>query len=158
MHIIPEILDLIIDHLHDDIDALSQCSIVCKDWRSSTNFHLFSTLWIGWEKSDEMIELLETRGSAIIPHVRKLIIHRWAMSHEKLNRILGNLPGLPAVDHLVLRYIQWENLSDDAMRCLRKITSKIAALDIMGGTIPIPRRSPESYSVYATITTFVLRL
>ena len=40
-HLPNEILDIIIDFLHDDQDALQTCSLVCKSWLPSTRFHRF---------------------------------------------------------------------------------------------------------------------
>lgn len=40
----PELVDAIIDHLHDDKQALQQCSLVAKSWEPSSTLHLFSTL------------------------------------------------------------------------------------------------------------------
>ncbi|KAL4248503.1 hypothetical protein ABKN59_007776 [Abortiporus biennis] len=40
---IPEILDLIIDNLHDDTKSLRSCSLVSKSWLPSSRYHLFET-------------------------------------------------------------------------------------------------------------------
>ncbi|KAG6828892.1 hypothetical protein H0H92_006398 [Tricholoma furcatifolium] len=39
-----ELVDHIIDQLHDDFTTLSTCSIVCHAWRPTSLFHIFSTL------------------------------------------------------------------------------------------------------------------
>lgn len=36
-----ETFDHIIDHLHDDVDTLRKCALVCRSWASSTSYHLF---------------------------------------------------------------------------------------------------------------------
>lgn len=36
-----ELFDQVIDHLHDDKDALRQCSLVSRNWLPSSSFHLF---------------------------------------------------------------------------------------------------------------------
>ena len=41
----PEISDYIIEFLHDNNDALRQCSLVCRDWVPSSSLHLFERLW-----------------------------------------------------------------------------------------------------------------
>lgn len=40
----PELIDLILDHLHDDNPSLQACSMVCKAWLVSCQFHLFYEL------------------------------------------------------------------------------------------------------------------
>jgi len=39
-----ELLDIIIDHLHDDEEALFACSLVSRDWVPPSHYHLFSSL------------------------------------------------------------------------------------------------------------------
>ena len=41
-HLPAEILDYIIDHLHDTEDALRNCSLVSKSWIPRTRTHLFA--------------------------------------------------------------------------------------------------------------------
>lgn len=41
---IPEIVDMIIDHLHDDKASLLTCSTVCRTWLPACRFHLFHTV------------------------------------------------------------------------------------------------------------------
>lgn len=44
-HCLPqETCDNVIDNLQNDVDALRTCSLVCRDWASSTARHLFSNL------------------------------------------------------------------------------------------------------------------
>lgn len=39
-----ELVDMTIDYLHDDRDALMQCSLVCRDWVHSSSLHLFNRM------------------------------------------------------------------------------------------------------------------
>ncbi|KAI1787093.1 hypothetical protein LXA43DRAFT_867091, partial [Ganoderma leucocontextum] len=39
-----ETIDNIIDHLHNDISALSASSLVCHPWLPSCRYHLFDTV------------------------------------------------------------------------------------------------------------------
>jgi hypothetical protein len=41
-HLPRETLDYIVDHLHDNPQALQQCSLVCKSWVPQTQKHLFA--------------------------------------------------------------------------------------------------------------------
>ena len=43
-HIPPELLDHVVDFLHDSSDALKSCSLVSKSWITRTRKHLFATI------------------------------------------------------------------------------------------------------------------
>ncbi|KAF9643160.1 hypothetical protein BDM02DRAFT_3081141, partial [Thelephora ganbajun] len=43
-HLPPEILDYIIDLLHDKPETLKQCCLVSKSWVSRTRKHLFADI------------------------------------------------------------------------------------------------------------------
>ncbi|KAM5543321.1 hypothetical protein V8D89_003195 [Ganoderma adspersum] len=45
-----ELEDLVIDHLHDDILALSACAIVCSNWLPRTRQHLFRSITLSCGK------------------------------------------------------------------------------------------------------------
>ncbi|KAI0797132.1 hypothetical protein C8Q75DRAFT_710351, partial [Abortiporus biennis] len=38
-----ELVDMIIDYLYDDSDALENCSLVCRTWLCASRFQLFRT-------------------------------------------------------------------------------------------------------------------
>ena len=44
MKIPPEIVDQIIDYVHDDVKTLAACSLIARDWVPSTRLHLFAKL------------------------------------------------------------------------------------------------------------------
>ncbi len=43
---IQEVLDLVIDHLHEDKSSLASCALVARSWLPSSHLHLFSTLQV----------------------------------------------------------------------------------------------------------------
>ena len=61
----PELIDIIIDHLHSDRRALVSCSLVCKTWRLSARHHLFARLALNLENANNPAFLRS--GSDIIP-------------------------------------------------------------------------------------------
>jgi D-ribose pyranose/furanose isomerase RbsD len=42
IHVPQEVIDQVIDYLHDNTKALRQCSLVCRSWLPSTSLHLFA--------------------------------------------------------------------------------------------------------------------
>ncbi|KAF5378513.1 hypothetical protein D9615_007150 [Tricholomella constricta] len=47
-----ELIDWIIDHLHDDRAALSACCFVCKAWLASSRYHLFKDICLNYYCDD----------------------------------------------------------------------------------------------------------
>lgn len=47
----PELVDIVIDHLHDDRQALLACSLVCRAWLPSCRFHKFGSVVIPWPET-----------------------------------------------------------------------------------------------------------
>lgn len=44
----PELLDTVIDFLHDDVDTLKHCGLVCRQWYPSSRYHLFRSVKFTW--------------------------------------------------------------------------------------------------------------
>lgn len=51
----PELIDIVLDHLHDDKLTLTQCALVSRIWVSASHYHLFlrTTLRFCAEIEDE---------------------------------------------------------------------------------------------------------
>ncbi|CAL1711933.1 unnamed protein product [Somion occarium] len=124
----PEIVDLILDHLHDDKASLKACSLVCKAWLTSCRFHLFYELHVpycttiadvGFEPfADFLYDHPSVRG-----FIRKLVLKAddERLSEEDLRAIhrgtaqigpyllvsICNM--LPALHSLRLFMLDWQN-------------------------------------------------
>ncbi|KAH7928610.1 hypothetical protein BV22DRAFT_193926 [Leucogyrophana mollusca] len=116
----PEITDHIIDHLHEDAEALGTCSLVCKSWLPASRYHLFSIISLHPWKKDSFLRLLDSTCSSFAPHVRHLYIRegRGAYTWEKkwLNDALPRLSGLTHVESLEIEQVFWEFLSAAAKK------------------------------------------
>ncbi|KAI0791798.1 hypothetical protein C8Q75DRAFT_54910 [Abortiporus biennis] len=55
----PEITDICIDYLWDDVPGLSACSLVCKMWHRASRYHLFSHLRIKIEIPGDVSSFLK---------------------------------------------------------------------------------------------------
>jgi hypothetical protein len=91
----PEITDIVIDHLHDDKDALLMCSLVCKDWVPASRFHLFSPLVVTYESVTINNSILEHPLGTILPSIRHFQFRGWV--HLGVPCVFAALPGLPSV-------------------------------------------------------------
>lgn len=74
MRIPPEIVDQIIDYVHDDVKSLTACSLISRDWVPSTRLHLFAKLSLLSE--DEVARFIERDNFApnILYHCQELAI------------------------------------------------------------------------------------
>ena len=72
----PEILDLIVDHLHDEPTALKACCVVSKSWIQRTRTHLFAS--VQFHPSTSSIELWKKAfpdpSNSPAHHTRSLVI------------------------------------------------------------------------------------
>lgn len=112
-----EIIDQIIDHLHDDKVTLSRCSLVCREWRSTTSFHLFSTLVLDRDRhADNIKDLRKTLGPILLSFVRELFIISWhsLQGIQWLNQALPKLPRFPSLKALKLSCLDWGQLTVQA--------------------------------------------
>lgn len=72
-----EVVDIIIDFLHDDKPSLRTCSLTCKTFLPSTRYHLFSDITFTSENIESFVTLLESPSpSSIAPVVRHIILGR----------------------------------------------------------------------------------
>jgi hypothetical protein len=57
MSLLPEILDLVVDHLHDDPATLETCCVVSKSWVPRTQRHLFAHVEFDTLESHRAVDL-----------------------------------------------------------------------------------------------------
>ena len=77
----PELVDRIIDFLHDQPKALAACSLVARSWTVTSRYHRFGKVVLSsddnWEEFDRLLKISPT----IIHHIRGIIIdtgcERW---------------------------------------------------------------------------------
>ncbi len=56
----PELLDYILDYLHDDKPSLRQCALTSRNWRSRSHHHLFHSVYIDSTICNAFTRLLES--------------------------------------------------------------------------------------------------
>jgi hypothetical protein len=79
----PELIDNIIDCLHDDIDTLRKCSIICSSWVASSRYHIFGHITLDHHSNEfgsltsdchRLYEVLED-APQIALYIKHLVIH-----------------------------------------------------------------------------------
>lgn len=80
-----ELIDNIIDHLHNDSVSLLNCALVCRAWLSASRLHLFAKIHLhvplpfidtplASRKFSRLLRLLH-KHTELIPHIHELQIH-----------------------------------------------------------------------------------
>jgi hypothetical protein len=106
VHSIPqELVDIIIDYLHSDQDALCTCALVCKNWIPSSRFHLsvktghFNLMPHSYV---EFLRLLDAPSCTLVPFLRHLVIqddrdHSSCFQAREVSQLLRQLPALHSI-------------------------------------------------------------
>lgn len=144
-NLLPEIIDMVIDHLHDDRASLRACASVSRNWLPACRFHLFRTLTVNDVEGDACFKDLSSflhGHPQIPPFVRELYVMGTPGSTPSIALLgLGTLiAGLPNVHTLKLHNIKWHHLSNSAdglpfTQGLKRL--HISSTKIFGGTRPI---------------------
>lgn len=111
-HLPPEVVDYIIDFLHDDTRALKACVLTCRVWLSSARHHLFSSLLIRERRLLRFLAFAENTPHVGL-HVRSLALMgeqpqfpdrstRPALTHAFLGRLFKLLPDLQHLSLLAM--------------------------------------------------------
>ena len=72
MTIPPEIVDYIIDYVHNDPKTLIACSLVARDWVTSAHFHLFTKMSILTEDDGTKLKELVNFSPNLLRHCQEL--------------------------------------------------------------------------------------
>jgi hypothetical protein len=109
-----ELIDQIIDHLHDNDDALDRCSRVRKSWLPACRFHLFSDVEIHEGNALDFVDIiLSSDPRMYIRDVRlcwsaPLIGNedgRYAYQLIRVLRFLTELPALKSITHWAINWL-----------------------------------------------------
>ncbi|KAG7446994.1 uncharacterized protein BT62DRAFT_96495 [Guyanagaster necrorhizus] len=102
----PEIVDTVIDHLHDDKAALEACALVCKSWSVSSRYHLFDEHGVSVKPSNiqDFLSDISHSHSLLREHLRRLTLRTeftFGPSHTiGWNDVSVSLPYLPKLTSL----------------------------------------------------------
>lgn len=107
-----EMIDRVIDHLHDDKRSLSACSLVCTLWQPASRFHLFRHVKLSdaFSETSESLFGLVSRFLTDVKHLCFNVEHlHISYEHETLTYpLLDNiLRHMPRVHSLAFTGILW---------------------------------------------------
>ncbi|KAI0332594.1 hypothetical protein GY45DRAFT_1273675 [Cubamyces sp. BRFM 1775] len=128
-----ELIDQAIDHLWNDRDSLSICSMVCHAWLPSARTHLFRDQRLTGAKHCARFEALLAGSPDIAYYVRKLAISEpmsTAYAQNWVNRVpalVGKLHRLATLELVGLHYISLQNSSPETLSSLSRLTALVFA-------------------------------
>ena len=132
-----ELMDRIIDHLHDDQKTLSACALVCSSWLPAVRSHRFRHVRIRvWPRTLAAFHTLLQATPDLPLHVANLHIScDWSTVQDMaaLYDVLSSLPNLPALSLSLRRSV----VDPDNIRRLFSIIPKsLQSLHLEAITLP----------------------
>ena len=143
-----EIYDYIIDHLHKDRRTLSRCGLVCKGWRTTSRFHLFSIVELHLQDVDQDLAILSSPLATIPSYVQNLTIDACADVEPEsgfFEKLVSGLPPMKQLKALRLHELNFV-LSASAKGNLFSLTRDIATLELTNVNVSTLPRSIFSES------------
>ncbi|KAJ7616650.1 hypothetical protein FB45DRAFT_934661 [Roridomyces roridus] len=91
----PEVVDLVIDNLHDQPAALRVCSLVCRNWLAASRYHLYSEVYVSGSNLISFIHLTGHQHESLSSRLRSLHATRFLSDQlETLWPLLAEFPQL----------------------------------------------------------------
>ena len=104
MPLLLELIDIIIDKLHNDKHTLSACCLTSKQWVPSCQFHLFSKITVTPHRISSVLHFLESHSPSIALLVRNLVVDdfsEWGLDEDPEEGTKALLSGRQAEAHFV---------------------------------------------------------
>ena len=119
-----ELIDAIIDYLHDNKRTLRSCTLVCKTWIYRARFHLFSRLEV---TSQDIVERL-IRAKYVIPFIRHIYLQPSQINLQVLPRV-----GFENIQSLTLMGGRFRPMDDPVLSILCNTFSSVVTLEVRNG-------------------------
>jgi hypothetical protein len=110
----PELIDIIIDNLHNDRHSLSAFCLTSKQWVASCQFHLFSKMTVTPLRIPSLLYFLESYSPSIASFVRNLVVDDFSDGGLYVNpdgRLSSSTNGLKRIFSLLrsVEHLQIQN-------------------------------------------------
>jgi hypothetical protein len=99
----PELVDRIIDHLHDHQVSLKACALTCRTWRFASQYHFFKTVGLPGEgRAEELLDIV-IRSPSVARLVEQVafrdirVSQPWMGNSVTLPILAGYLPSVNRV-------------------------------------------------------------
>ena len=106
----PELLDHIVDHLHDNPTTLKACCIVAKSWVPRTQSHLFADVGFDTEKNsvERWMKIFPDSSNSPAHHTHSLSISGLSVVSTETMDVGGWIRNFHNLVHLDLAHVPWE--------------------------------------------------
>ena len=121
----PDVINIILDFLRPDKDALMACSLASTTWRPASQYHLFHEIKLKPSDLQSFLDFADNSESNITAFVRRLIVRPSDYSRigtigikffiSDVSHLMKYLQGLKS---LTLSDIHWLNISDETKQLL----------------------------------------
>ncbi|GBE77414.1 hypothetical protein BKA93DRAFT_52362 [Sparassis latifolia] len=116
----PEMCDIILDHLWDDVPTLAACSLAYRQWLPTTRLHLFNTVSLDNAADDLRFAQILEGSPGIAPCVRHLTLVSISLPWRKFTRI----------EHLVLQSWHTVLMSEESKEALLSYFPTVRTLSV----------------------------
>ncbi|KAF8910484.1 hypothetical protein CPB84DRAFT_1929508 [Gymnopilus junonius] len=143
-----EITDTIIDHLHDDIQALGTCSLVYSEWLVRSRYHIFSTVQLSPCRARRFFDLAASRMCTFVNQISRVEMNglkrtarregrQESRRGEDGNEIMlfseamsqSHIPSFAGVRSMEIRNVDWTTLTSSQQATLRSCLTNFPLLD-----------------------------
>ncbi|OCH95240.1 hypothetical protein OBBRIDRAFT_613978, partial [Obba rivulosa] len=149
-----ELIDSIIDFLHDDREALANCSLTCRSWLPRTRYHKFSTMIVTEDVKEKYSQFLDDCPD-VRPYFRILRLNAFGTNPSWNDwNVMSFVTRLPNIYTLVFRGLSFHSAPplgpDIRLRELMFHNCFFQSLDILLSTLA-SIGSVDMLSLQATI-------
>ncbi|KAF8970471.1 hypothetical protein BDZ97DRAFT_95945 [Flammula alnicola] len=133
-HIPIEVVEVIIDHLHNDKKSLNVCTLVARRWLPTSRYHLISSVRVDQKNYRGLLELLSAPYARLAVSVLELKLVRFNEDDNAwLNYALPTFAKhFSSITSLSLAGIKWRQLNPRSVDCIKtafRKTTKLLLLD-----------------------------
>lgn len=129
-----EIVEVIIDYLHNDKEALKACSLVSRRWVFSARYHLVYPIKLHHKNISDFLDLLQSPCSKIAPSIRDLSFLSIVEERDWIPSALSTIEKhLTHVTSLTLHGVRWSRLDSTTTASFFRGFQSVTHLTIKAG-------------------------
>ncbi|KAF8201380.1 hypothetical protein BJ912DRAFT_499794 [Pholiota molesta] len=119
-----EIVEIIIDHLHNNKRSLAACSLVARSWIAPSRHHFLSSITVEVNTAHRLLTLLDSPHSTLASSVRelKLISPDNQSGQDVTSTLLKFTERFAHLNSLMFMYIAWTRIDPQALDHLRTLS------------------------------------
>ena len=132
----PEILDLIVDNLEDEPDALKSCCRVSKSWVPRTRKHLFARVGFGWTGAtiESWMKAYPDPSDSPAHYARSL----WVFRLEAVSAsVCACILSFCRIEELFLNAFRWGGPGGVSLAQLNGLSPNLKALRLVQASTPV---------------------